>query len=761
LHLPFIRIASLLILWVLQGGQILTAQSQGSVSGMVSDADSGEPLIAVHVSVNGQLGTTTGLHGEFSLNLSSGDYLISFSYMGYSETEKEILIGVGETIRLEIGMSTSSEMLDEVVVSAGKYEQKLSDVTVSLEVIKPHQLSNQNIVSLDMILEKTSGISILDGQPSIRGGSGYSYGAGSRVLMLVDDLPMISADAGDVKWNYLPVENLNQVEVIKGASSVLFGSSALNGVVNLRTRFPGNEPSTEVTLFGGAFMNPARPELIWWDRSPLFAGGSFSHLRKIGNLDLSLGGNYFKDEGYREGEYENRIRGNVGLRYRFKKVQGLSVGLATSAMYVDQGDFLLWQDADSGAYRQSPESMTPLTGHRYNIDPSIEYSTRGGDKHSLKTRLYSVKNSTLNADQNSASKLWYAEYRFLKRFPSGAHWTNGISFSRNSIVANLYDDHRGSNAAVYSQIDANLFKRLKVSTGVRWELNALDGDLYYSVPVLRAGLNYQAGEATFLRASLGQGYRFPSVAEKFTETVIGGLRIFENPDLEPERGWSAELGVKQGIGLGSWSGFADMALFWTEYNNMIEFTFGAYPPNPDDTPTFEDVGFKALNVGTARINGIEGTLSAMGKAGPVGLQLSGGYTFLNPVDPSLLDSLHIVEEEGHILKYRRKHLLKGDLEASVWKIFAGINLQYNSKMINVDEVFLDPFIGNLLLPGFPQYWEDFASGYAMVDFRLGWNITEMIRITAILRNAFNVEYLGRPGDIGPPRNITIQLRLDL
>jgi iron complex outermembrane receptor protein len=357
--------------------------------------------------------------------------------------------------------------------------------------------------------------------------------------------------------------------------------------------------------------------------------------------------------------------------------------------------------------------------------------------------------------------LWYAEYRYLKRFRSRTHWTSGISFSRNTIIANLYEDHRGSNASIYSQIDANLLKKLKISSGVRWELNTLDGDLYYSVPVLRAGLNYQAGKATFLRASLGQGYRFPSVAEKFTETSISALKIFPNPDLEPERGWSAELGVKQGLGLGSWSGFADLALFWTEYSNMIEFTFGVYPPNPDDIPTFDDVGFKALNIGTARINGIEGTLSAAGKAGPVSLQLSGGYTYMNPVDPSLLDSADIVEEEGHILKYRRRHLLKGDLEAGVWKIFTGISLQYNARMINVDQVFLDPFIGNLLLPGFPQYWEDHDNAYTMVDLRLGWNITEMFRITAILRNAFNVEYLGRPGDIGQPRNITVQLLLNL
>jgi outer membrane cobalamin receptor len=744
---------------VLHAGYFSNAIAQGTITGRVYDEASGEPMVALHVSANGRSGTATDLHGAFTLTLEQGDHILKFSYVGYADQKIELSLSNGQTLQLEIGMKTSSKMLDEVVVSAGKYEQKLSDVTVSMEVIKPYQLSNQNIVSLDMILEKTPGFSILDGQPSIRGGSGFSYGAGSRVLVLVDDLPMISADAGDIKWNYLPVENLNQVEVIKGASSVLYGSSALNGVVNLRTQFPGNDPATEVTLFGGAFMNPPRKELIWWDSQPYFAGASFNHLRKAGKLDLSLGGNYYKNEGYREEDYENRIRGNMGLRYRFEKVQGLSVGLAASAMYIDQSDFLLWQDADSGAYRQNPESMTPLTGYRYNIDPDVEYVTVGGNRHSLKARVYGVKNSTLNEDRNSASRLWYTEYRFLRRYSSGTNWTSGATFSRSVVTANLYEDHSGSNASIYTQVDANLAERLKLSSGIRWEINTLDGDLYLSLPVLRAGLNYQAGEATFLRGSFGQGYRFPSVAEKFTETYIGALRIFPNPELEPETGWSAELGLKQGLKLGKWNGFADLALFWTEYSNMIEYTFDVYPPDPDDVPTFDDVGFKALNVTSARIYGIEGTLSATGKAGPAEFRFSGGYTLMNPVDPTLLDSAELVEVDGQILNYRRRHLLKLDMEAEAWKIFAGVNLQFYSRMINVDEVFLEPVIGNLILPGFPGYWEDHSVAYTLLDFRLGWNITEMIRISSILKNAFNVEYLGRPGDIGPPRNITLQLRL--
>ncbi|MEN8203430.1 MAG: TonB-dependent receptor [Bacteroidota bacterium] len=753
------HIKKLVVILLCFSGSLLLGQNRGGISGVVLDAESAEPMLAVSISVDKRTGTISDIEGKFILELSAGTHTLELYYVGYKMVRKEVRLAAGEQIHLDIMMKVRSRMLDEVVVSAGKYEQKISDVTVSMELIKPHQLSNQNIVSLDMILEKTPGISILDGQPSIRGGSGFSYGVGSRVLMLVDDLPMISADAGDIKWDYMPVENLNQIEVIKGASSVLFGSSALNGAINLRTRFPGNKPKTEVTLFGGAYLEPKRKEMVWWDRNPLTAGASFSHLRKIGNLDLSVGGNYFKNEGYRTGDYQHSIRGNLGLRYKFKKIERLSAGVSMSGMYVDKADFLLWQDADSGIYIQNPSTVVPLTGHRYNIDPYLEYYTPDGDKHTLKTRLYSVGNATLDVARNSFSKLWYGEYRYLKKFGSRTNWTSGLSFSRNTILANLYEDHKGSNTAIYSQLDAQIANRLKLSSGVRWEMNSLNGELFYSLPVLRAGLNYQVGKATFIRSSFGQGYRFPSVAEKFASGEFAGLHIFANPGLEPERGWSAEVGIKQGFKWSNWMAYADLALFWTEYNNMIEYTFGAFPPDSVEIPGIEHVGFKALNIGSARINGAELTFNGMGTLGPVGLVLSGGYTFMNPVDPSIIEESGKGEDEAYILKYRRRHLFKADLEAELWKVFAGMNLQYNSRMINVDEAFIDNLVGNLLQPGFPGYWDEHAGGYTLIDFRLGWNITEMFRINTILKNAFNVEYLGRPGDIGPPRNITLQAKV--
>lgn len=386
-------------------------------------------------------------------------------------------------------------------------------------------------------------------------------------------------------------------------------------------------------------------------------------------------------------------------------------------------------------------------------------SPLGGDKHSLKTRLYSVGNATVDETKNSFSKVWYGEYRYLKRFGEQIHWTSGVAFMKNTVKAGLFDNHEGSNSGIYTQLDANVVKRLKVSAGIRWEVNTLNQEVFLALPVVRAGLNYQAAEATFLRASFGQGYRFPSVAEKFVEARTGGLNIFPNPELNPEHGWSAEIGAKQGFMFGTWSGFADLALFWTQYRDMIEYTFGYYPPENPTLPPFDYVGFKALNIETARIIGAEFTLNGQGHLGPVGIFVSVGYTIMDPVDPLVLDSLGRTDDEVYVLNYRRRHLVKSDLEAEFIGIFAGINLQYNSKMINVDEAFTDPLLGNTILPGFPEYWETQADGYLLMDLRLGWNISPKFRINALMKNAINKEYLGRPGDIGPPRQLTLQIKL--
>jgi outer membrane receptor protein involved in Fe transport len=722
------------------------------VHGTVTDANSNEKLIGVSVMMDSLTGVPTNNEGHYRLDLNPGQYRLQFRYIGYQSEQRVVDLITGDSIVLNIKLTPRQFELDMAVVTAGKYEQRLSDVTVSMEIIKAEFIENTNTINMETAISKIPGVDILDGQPSIRGGSGYSFGAGSRVMVLVDGLPVLTADVNEVKWNFLPVEIVERVEIMKGASSALYGSSALNGVVNMLTTWPDSKPSTTVSIFNGAYSDPKREELShWWEKNPGFAGASFSTSRKIGNFDLVLGANAFNDPGYRQMDYEERIRVNFKLRHNPASVKGLSYGLNTNIQWQNTSDFLIWQDADSGAFLQRPDAITPTTGFRFNLDPWVSFYDDQKNRHSLRTRFLKVYNRfEEDPDKDNGSDMYYGEYQFQREIREKLNLTAGFTGLYGVTNANLYGDHYNSSIAVYSQFDYAFLNRLSASLGMRWEHYTLDRTDRESSPVMRAGLNYRAAPFTFLRASYGMGYRFPSIAEKYTSTNVGSLKIFPNPVLNSETGWSAEIGAKQGFKISEWSGFVDLAAFWTEYRNMIEFTFGVWN-DPGQIPTLDDIGFKSLNVGKARINGIDFNISGTGKAGNLPLTLFTGYTFMNPIDLST-DTL-----QNNILKYRYKHSLKGHAEVTIKKVSPGITLIYNSFMERIDEAFEATILGQEIFPGLKDYRLTNNEGFVVLDISLAYQLSPRIRVAVLANNLFNKEYMGRPGDIRPPRNISVQI----
>ena len=217
------------------------------ISGKVLDKKTNEPLIGVNIILSNVNGTTTDLNGQFEISLKAQEEIITFKYIGY-KTISKVLSDIDDLRNLEILMKSDVQQVSTVVVSAGKFEQKIEEITVSMEVISPSLIENKNTTNIQTAMDQIPGVNITDGQANIRGGSGWSYGAGSRVLVMVDDMPLISGDAGQVQWKLIATENINQVEVIKGASSVLYGSSALNGIINIRTEFPKSSETLMVKV---------------------------------------------------------------------------------------------------------------------------------------------------------------------------------------------------------------------------------------------------------------------------------------------------------------------------------------------------------------------------------------------------------------------------------------------------------------------------------------------------------------------------------
>lgn len=764
------------------------------LKGKVIDDATKEGLFGVNVMVAStnekvKTGTSTDFDGNYEIQLPEGEYKVKYNYIGYKNQNVTITIA-GKDVNQDITLAQDAEIIEEVVVAAGKYEQKLQDVTVSMEVLKPQTLENKNTYNIESSLNKVPGVDVNNHQPSIRSCTGWSYGAGSRVMILVDEMPIMSADIGDAKWNYIPTENISQVEVLKGASSALFGSQALGGVINVRTAYPTAEPMTKINAFFGVYGNPADERFKWWgtEQNPAYMGASFLHSQQFGNLDFVLGGNFYKNEGYRNTEYERRVRLNTNLRYRFKKVEGLSVGVNANYMLNQISDFFMWQ-SDTTPYVSNEMfggSSAPTQGYRVNVDPFAQYINYNGDRHSLRTRFFRTLNTVANDTmKNSLGDVWYAEYQYQKNLE---HWriSAGAVENYQEVVSNMFNNHYSNEVAAYVQGDAR-YGLLKFSLGVRFEYFKVDTSMTKTEvrfgndtinipikPVASLGLNYQLAEATFLRASFGQGYRFPAVSEKFISMALGAVKVFPNNKLVPETSWSTEVGIKQGYKFGDWKGFADAAIYFQRMYNMMEFGFVVlnsltgepYELGQEGDP---EMGFQCANVGNADIYGLDlsGILSGpLGKWGELTATI--GYTYNNPryiskdIDPS-------TSTDDKTLKYRYKHSIKADLSINAKWFDFGFDIVWKSKVKNVDRLFcderpIDEVIGDyvvlsgLVLPGYWDYRIRTAEqNFWNIDCFVGVKIYKETKLSFHIKNLLNQVYCGRPGDICAPRRFEISV----
>ncbi len=727
------------------------AVAQAVVGGRVSDRQSGEPLPGVYVIWGKGMGTTTDNDGSFLFSVPRGQITVDFRFIGYRPVRESLVVSDGDTVMLTIRLEQEAHSLDQVVVSAARMEQKRSDLTVSMDVIGSEYLFRAHITDAQELITRTPGIEVLDGQASVRGGSGFSYGAGSRVLALVDGLPMMSADAGNIKWHFLPLENLAQVEIIKGASSVLYGSSALNGVINFRTADASNIPLTTFFTEAGIFGRPSNRNWKWWSSPRLFASASFSHLQRKGNTDLSLGVNLSSGNGYRK--YNDETLGRVSLRLRqhSRKVEGLKYGLTISSGATRKTDFVLWENASTGALRQDTSTVSELHGWFFAADPFITLAKRGRYTHDLKMRLQSSGNRfPVRSANNSSAFSLYGEYQFWYGFSDHLSLTGGVAETWSLIGSNFYGDHRGVNMAAFAQAEVRPVARLKLTGGVRLEKNFLDGAGDRLVPVFRSGLNFQAATHTFIRASFGQGYRYPSIAEKHASTTLGSVRIFPSLSVKAESGWSAETGVMQGFMAGMIHGEADLSLFVSQNKDMIEFLFGLHN---DPSTGQSGLGFKATNVEHSRITGAELELRMSRQFGRLTGTMTGSYTLINPVEYNARTG----RSTGIYLKYRRKHSAQLGFNISSDRFGAGIDLFARSKTLNIDDVFLSPLTRDEILPGFFDYWQEHNRGYLLADGNISYDLSSVLKLSLVVKNITNTEYMGRPGDIQPHRNFSLRL----
>jgi outer membrane receptor for ferrienterochelin and colicins len=704
----------------------LVKAQNGGIYGSVKD-NLGNPLLGVDVIVEGTLiGVATNNEGNFNISkIKNGKYYLTASIIGYKKFRSEYITVNNNETELNIILSPTSYQFDQLIITANKFGQDLREISSSSYVLDSKLFSDKNYQKVDDAFRYVPGITMTQDQISIRGSSGYSRGAGTRVLVAIDGIPIYTPDTGEIIWELIPINDISKIEILKGAASSLYGSSAIGGVINIITNEITSNPITYIKLQGGVYAKPSYKEWEWTNKTLTFNKQSISHSRSIGKLSLSATLSRFEDLSYKKNDDQIRYSAFLKANYNFSEMTSLSFWgtgytreRSTFVYWKDLSNALIPSESDLG---QSIKSDRTIMGfkfdHIFNNDLTITF---------VPSAYISFWKDNSESNNKSSSKLYRNELRVKYNLSEFADLITGIEYQYNKVGSNIFGNRTSDALGIFSQLDYKIFESLNLTFGARFDNSKLDGLQSESSFSPKLGLNYKLDENTFLRTSFGKGFRAPSLAEAFTSTTTSGVTVKPNPNIKSETSYSFEVGISHNfINLLN----VDLSIFNSEYYDMIEPSFDKYG----------DILFN--NLTRARIQGVD--LNTATNLFSDNITLNLGYTYLWAINVN----------KKTFLKYRPKHSIVAGLNYKTDIIESGFDFRYSSRVENIDNEFVD--LG--LVPDGDKRVEIFV-----LDVRIGFNLFALNipgRIFLNAANLFNYNYVELIGNIAPIRNFSLNAEI--
>mgnify|MGYP001056827439 CR=1 FL=1 len=684
------------------------------------------PVVNVYL-VNTTFGDATDEKGYFQIkNIPAGNYELEISAIGYSKKRQKIT--VDKNIKMDFILIPEAIKTDEIIVTAGKYEQKKSELPVSTEIIYGTKLIERNFRNLESAMRFVPGVNMTEDQISIRGSSGYSRGAGARALVTIDGLPFYTGDTGEIVWEMIPTTEIQRVEIVKGAASSLYGSSAIGGVVSAITRDISSYPRTMINAYYGFYDKPYYKEWDWSGEYRPFNGVTVSHSNSFDNFGFNISLTRLEDLSYRRDDFSKKYIGFLKMQYAFNPKSSLI--FLVNSFNKRAGNFLYWKDSRNALINSEFVSANRIETNRYLL--GLVYKNLLSDQtvFFLKGSYYRNNFSDNSIPSNvSTSSLYRLEAQITSGLSKNIILTSGAEVIPAKVNSTLFANPTSFSAGLYSVADISFDFPLLISIGLRYDYGKLDSLEASGSLSPKIGFNYKLFDNLIFRSSLGTGFRNPTLAEAFTSTSTSGITVKPNPKIRPERNLTFEFGVNYSYH----SLFEiDFALFQNEYYKMIEASV-----DPGDGLIFFD------NLLRARIQGFEigNTLNII----PGILKSGFAYTYLNSKDV----------EEGTALKYRPKHSFTGSVEFYNWHFGLGIFFRYQSRVEEIDDELIDLGIvrdGNLRVP---VYQTDINLSYELIS--LGLPATVYLNA----KNIFNYNYVELVGNLKPIRNFSFGFNLIL
>ena len=258
-----------------------------SISGVVSDSSNGSPLIGANVILKGtSLGAATNSDGRYLIDqIPMGDYVLSASYMGFKSYEKKLNIQDQNNLNINIRMIPEAIKMETYVVTASRRRERVEDAPAAISVISKAEIRRESNTNLGDYLKGTKGIDFT--QSGIDSynmtARGFNSSFSSRLLTLTDgrmaNVPSLRLTA----YNVIPVsfEDVEQIEVVLGPSSALYGPNAHSGVLNIVTSSPLRNTGTSINIQGG---------MLSQSNTDLLKKLTFRTAHKFGDIGLKVSG---------------------------------------------------------------------------------------------------------------------------------------------------------------------------------------------------------------------------------------------------------------------------------------------------------------------------------------------------------------------------------------------------------------------------------------------------------------------------------------
>lgn len=507
------------------------------------------------------------------------------------------------------GAFADTIVLPEVVVTAARVPLSAAAVTSAVSVVSAAELAARGVRTVEEALRATPAAGLAGtGSFGARTSLHLRGGESDYVRVLVDGVP-VNRPGGEYDLAHLTAENVHRIEVVRGPASVLYGSDAMAGVVQVFTRQGVGSPRARASVRGGTYGS------LYLDAD--LAGGTETASYAFAIARFSTDGVHHVNNDYRNTVLSGRVQvrpdaatdATFSVRYsdnafhfptdgagrlvrdavRLEEV--VTLGLDVGRFFTDrlEGRLLLTANQIGGGFDDRP--MDPEAPGYFAYWSVENVGRRGLDgRGNLHVADGTVLTFGAQVEQQRERSLTESdsEWGAAVDYTDVARWTRGI----------------------YAQALTELAGALAVDAGARLERNQVFG----SFATYRAGAAYRLPGETRVRAALGTGFKEPTFFENYAEGLVRG-----NPELVPERSRSWEVAVEQRLGVGARLG---VTYFDQRFRDMIQFA--SQPPGSDEPNYF--------NIAAANSAGveIEAAITALPAAWPLprGTWLQANYTRL-------------------------------------------------------------------------------------------------------------------------------------